>query len=202
MKSALPWIGRAGFMPAIRAMGRQSGIADIKSALPRVGFIPARKETGHTVVQQHFRGYQRCSRIDYADSGNVFAVTICVKPRRSAFVASRTNEQLISEMKNLQEEGFWGVYLFCIMPDHLHLVVSPGAQGLSEAIKRLKGRMATWWRLHGDGKPLWQKGYFDHRLRSEEGFDDKCQYVMQNPVRAGLVSDTETYPWMGNLGLR
>ena len=149
-----------------------------------------------------YRGYQRCSCIDYANGANAFAITLCVKPRRHVFTTAETNKTLIAEMGRLQEAGFWGVYLYCIMPDHIHLVVNPGVAGLSKAVKRFKGRAATWWRHNGDGQRLWQEGYFDHRIRSAEGFHDKCQYVLQNPVRAGLSTDPKDYPWSGSLAQR
>lgn len=147
---------------------------------------------------QHYRGYHRSSRIDYADGANTFFVTVCVAPRRSVFVSPDRNEALIAGIRQLQDEGLWGAYLFCVMPDHLHVVANPGPRGLSEAVRVLKGRFATWWRAHGDGQGLWQKGFFDHRLRSDESFADKCAYVAMNPVRAGLAKCPEEYPWTGS----
>ncbi len=148
------------------------------------------------------RGYQRCRRIDYGDSRNAFLVTVCVKPRRHVFIGEDRNEMLVSEIKSLQTEGSWGVYLYCIMPDHVHLIVNPGAEGLSKAVGLLKGRYAKWWRSNGDGQRLWQKGFSDHRIRHGEGFGEKCQYVLQNPVRAGLVKKTAEYRWSGSLAVR
>ena len=149
-----------------------------------------------------YRGYQRCSRIDYADGTNAFLATVCVKPRRPIFTTEDVNRQMIAEMMCLQSEGFWGVYIYCIMPDHVHLIVNPGPSGLSEAIRRFKGRMAVWWRKNGDGQSLWQGGYFDHQIRHAEGFQEKCEYVLQNPVRAGLIARPEDYPWCGSLAHR
>ncbi|HMO05687.1 MAG TPA: transposase [Kiritimatiellia bacterium] len=148
-----------------------------------------------------YRGYQRSSFIDYANTGNIFFVTICVSPRRPVFVSPDRNDVVVKTIKDLQNEHAWGVYLYCIMPDHLHLVVNPGASGLSQAIRRLKGRLTPWWRQHGDGRPLWQGGYFDHRLRSTESFTDKGRYIMQNPVRAGLVMHEKDWPWTGSLAV-
>jgi putative transposase len=146
-----------------------------------------------------YRGYQRCSSIDYANGHNVFFVTICVKPRRPAFVTPERNATLVSQITRIQEEGFWGVYLYCIMPDHVHLVVNPGPRGLPDAVRRFKGRVATWWRRSGDGRTLWQAGFFDHRLRNGESYTDKCRYVMENPVRAKLAARAEEYPWTGSM---
>ena len=41
----------------------------------------------------------------------------------------------------------------------------------------------------------WQRDFFDHRLRDDESFDEKAAYIRNNPVRAGLVSDTRDWPW-------
>jgi putative transposase len=109
---------------------------------------------------------------------------------------------MIAEMVRIQNEGLWGVYLYCIMLDHIHLVANAGRLGLSKAVMRFKGRVATWWRRNGDGQPLWQSGYFDHRIRHAEGFRDKCSYILQNPVRAGLVVQAEDYAWSGSLTQR
>ncbi len=112
------------------------------------------------------------------------------------------NNALIAEIRRLQDEGFWGVYIYCVMPDHVHLAVNPGPEGLSEAVKRFKGRISSWWRKNGDGQTLWQEGYFDHLIRTTEQFHDKCAYILQNPVRAGLVVKAEDYRWSGSLARR
>lgn len=149
-----------------------------------------------------YRGFRRCSRIDYADGQNAFAVTICVKPRRNVFRTADRIEPLIVEMRRMHADGAWGVYAYCVMPDHVHLVANAGSAGLSHAVRLFKGRVAAWWRQHGDGQPLWQPSYFEHRIRSSEGFRDKCEYAFQNPVRAGLVARAEDYPWAGSFAQR
>lgn len=40
----------------------------------------------------------------------------------------------------------------------------------------------------------WQRNYFDHRVRPDEGLQLKTDYVRQNPVRAGLVPRAEDWP--------
>ena len=46
---------------------------------------------------------------------------------------------------------------------------------------------------------LWQPGFFDHVLRSEESYVEKWQYVLENPVRAGLVKELEQWPYQGEI---
>jgi len=47
--------------------------------------------------------------------------------------------------------------------------------------------------------PHWQKGFFDHLLRSEESHAEKWQYVRENPVRAGLCLTAEEWPYAGQI---
>jgi len=46
--------------------------------------------------------------------------------------------------------------------------------------------------------PHWQKGFFDHVLRSAESYSQKWHYVRENPVRAGLISRWEDWPYSAN----
>jgi hypothetical protein len=49
-------------------------------------------------------------------------------------------------------------------------------------------------RLHSQ-QTIWQEESFDHVLRSSENLDAKIDYILQNPVRAGLVRVASQYPW-------
>ena len=85
------------------------------------------------------------------------------------------------------------------MPDHVHLLV----QGLSDEsdlrrfAKRLKQGAAQSY-SHKFGEPLWQEGYFDHVLRAEEDARGVARYILDNPVRAGLVNHPSHYPFLGS----
>ena len=68
------------------------------------------------------------------------------------------------------------------LPEILQTIKSASAHAIT---KRL---------MHG--KPLWQEESFDHVLRSSESLDAKMSYLLQNPVRAGLVRDWSEYPWV------
>ena len=58
-------------------------------------------------------------------------------------------------------------------------------------MKSLKNALSKTLRQSGTLPPHWQKGLFDHVLRSGESYDEKWDYVRENPVRAGLVQDWE-----------
>jgi REP element-mobilizing transposase RayT len=92
------------------------------------------------------------------------------------------------------------------MPDHLHLLVSlnenyirkEGAfgertlQDWVSAFKRYTARTAG---QSFEIKPLWQPNFYDHVVRREESLVEICSYILNNPVRRGMVSSWEKYPY-------
>ena len=48
-------------------------------------------------------------------------------------------------------------------------------------------------------RSFWQPGFFDHLLRSDEPYAEKWNYVRNNPVRAGLVSNADDWPYAGEI---
>ena len=57
--------------------------------------------------------------------------------------------------------------------------------------------VANWKRwLTREAGIQWQAGFFDHRLRVAESFEEKVHYIRMNPVRAGLASNPETWPYL------
>jgi len=84
------------------------------------------------------------------------------------------------------------------MPDHVHLIVMPFEHSsITAVLRRLKGASAWFVNRHLRRKgPLWQQESFDRIVRSEESLDAKRYYLMNNPVRAKLVTRWEDYPWL------
>jgi REP element-mobilizing transposase RayT len=90
-----------------------------------------------------------------------------------------------------------------VMPEHVHLLLLPLRDGkgwpyaLPVILKLLKGTSArSVNRLMGSSGPVWQEESFDHVLRSQGSFEEKLDYIRQNPVRRGLVSNPEDYKWL------
>jgi REP element-mobilizing transposase RayT len=90
-----------------------------------------------------------------------------------------------------------------VMPDHVHLLLTPMRDdkgwpyALPQILKLLKGTSAhTINKLLNSSGPIWQEESFDHVLRSQESFEQKREYLRQNPVRRGLVKKPEDYQWL------
>jgi REP element-mobilizing transposase RayT len=90
-----------------------------------------------------------------------------------------------------------------VMPDHVHLLLTSlrDENGwpfpLVDILQCLKSATAHRInRLLGIQGPVWEEESFDHVLRSDESLKEKCEYIRQNPVKAGLVREPEDYRWL------
>jgi putative transposase len=92
-----------------------------------------------------------------------------------------------------------GAYI--LLPDHFHVfvVIDDRETTLSGWMKSLKGTLSSKMRKDANLPPFWQKGFFDHVLRSGDSYSAKWIYVRENAVRAGLVSHWEEWPYLGEV---
>jgi REP element-mobilizing transposase RayT len=123
-------------------------------------------------------------------------ITLCCSIRgTNQFCLPETSKALLDSACFYHRKGIWCAELFPLMPDHLHALVSiSDRRPLDKTIRDWK----RWTARHL--KIQWQTGFFEHRLRSYESADQKYKYILNNPVRAGLVSRPEEWPhsFVGN----
>jgi REP element-mobilizing transposase RayT len=130
----------------------------------------------------------------------IYFVTACTVQRRRLLACPEIQSAFVRFAERGQELGAWiGVY--ALMPDHLHLFVALDDERitLSRWVRALKGVLSHDLRQMGVAAPHWQKGFFDHVLRSDESASQKWEYVRDNPVRAGLVATWDQWPYAGEI---
>src|SRR5437660_406202 len=89
------------------------------------------------------------------------------------------------------ERGTWYLHLMLLMPDHLHALIGlDGDASLSYTIGSFKRATTKF------AAAKWQRNFFDHRLRHDESFSEKAEYIRNNPVRAGLVRLASEWPYL------
>ena len=96
------------------------------------------------------------------------------------------------------------VRLAVVMPDHVHLLVTPIKQAdgswpsVPWLMQSVKGFSAREINKHGGGSgSVWQDEYFDRIIRTFQHYEELVEYVAMNPVRAGLVKQWLDYRFMG-----
>jgi putative transposase len=92
----------------------------------------------------------------------------------------------------------WLVGNYVLMPDHVHLFAAP--RDLQFTIERwLQYWKSLFTKAHSHADWVWQTSAFHHRLRRDESYSQKWLYVQENPVRAGLASEANTWPYQGEV---
>jgi REP element-mobilizing transposase RayT len=143
----------------------------------------------------------RLRRLDRVFSPTaIYFLTACTHSRAAWLACPQIHESLVAYFSRASVRGA-AVGRYVLMPDHLHLFVSfrPGSLQLSPWMKSLKNSMSKTLRAMGKPGPHWQDGFFDHILRSSESYEEKWVYVRANPVRAGLVSQADDWPYQGEI---
>jgi len=91
-----------------------------------------------------------------------------------------------------------------VMPDHIHMLLRPLVRdGRAESLGRITHSLKSWLahRINGmlgrSGR-VWQVESYDRIIRNQEEYEEKADYILDNPRRAGLVDDPAKWPWWGN----
>ncbi len=143
----------------------------------------------------------RIKDFDYSDAGAYF-VTICTSDRRKVFWSDCRGELCSPENLPLSETGLIvnkeisklefiynnvNVDKYCIMPDHIHLILrieseengrTQFAPTLSRIIKQFKGAITK-----QIGKSVWQRSFYDHKIRNHEDYLEIWEYIENNPCK-------------------
>jgi REP element-mobilizing transposase RayT len=103
--------------------------------------------------------------------------------------------RVVADALHHDEGDRYQTFAWCVMPNHVHAVVSIVTQYRLEAVlhswKSFSALAAN--RLLGRTGPFWQREYFDHSIRNEGSLQKIIQYVRENPRRARL----RNWPWVG-----
>jgi putative transposase len=133
------------------------------------------------------------------DSDRVFFVTTITANRQPIFRREATARLLIDTLAHYRDERKFLLHEFVIMPDHVHLLITPAAEiSLERAMQFIKGGFS--YRLKSR-PPVWQASFTNHRVRDWEDYEHHREYIWMNPVRAKLAARAEAYPYSSAAGV-
>ena len=149
---------------------------------------PGRKHpTHHPFVERH-------------NEPIIIFLTVCSKDRKRIFAAQDVRvvlENAWSEAKT------WLVGQYVLMPDHIHLFCAPAMippEPLEQWVRLWKTLASRTWPRPNE-HPIWQRDFWDTQLRRTENYEEKWIYVLENPVRAELVKDSQEWSFHGELNV-
>lgn len=118
--------------------------------------------------------------------------------RQTVFVGDDDYRYYLANLGEWKIELGCKVYAYCLMANHVHLIVNPGdnIENIGRLMKRIAGRQTRYVnkKEHRSGT-LWDGRYHSSPIDTEEYLLTCCRYVETAPVRAGVVLDPKAYPW-------
>jgi len=130
----------------------------------------------------------------------IIYLTVCTKRRRPLLANDTAADLLIQAWT---AANHWLVGRYVILPNHIHLFCAPNTfppSSLNNWISFWKNHVTRRWPNRGE-IPIWQTEYWDTQLRRGESYDEKWNYVENNPVRHGLVTRVEDWSYRGELNV-
>ena len=151
--------------------------------------------TSPLVTPTRRKGHASLRRGRVSAPGHVYFLTFGTRDRRPVFRDAAPASTMAAALGGGTLDGATLFLAWVVMPDHVHLLMELSApESLSVAVARIKSgssrRVNAVLQRRGT---LWASGYHDHALRSEESLEPVVEYLLANPMRAGLVARPEEY---------
>lgn len=110
------------------------------------------------------------------------------------FQATKAAQIVVGKMLEYRASGNYLLHDFVLMPNHLHLILTPDASSLEKCMQLIKGGSSfEIHKLRGSRAAIWQSGFHESRVKSWKEYQTKRDYVNFNPVAAKLVERPEDW---------
>ena len=126
-----------------------------------------------------------------------FFVTSRTWESRKIFTKSTACEIFMEVLLHYRSEGAYFLHAFVLMPDHFHMLLTPGpTTTLERAVQFIKGGSARRISQRLNFRfPVWQRGFSDHRIRDAQDYAAYLRYIEENPVKRCIVLAAKEYSW-------
>jgi putative transposase len=118
-------------------------------------------------------------------------VTTATHDRRPIFEISRVAELFIETLLHYRTVGHYKLHAYVVMPDHVHLLLTPQHITLDQAVRLIKEGFA--YRLEND-LTVWEEAFTAYSVANIHDLEVVRAYLHQLPVRATLTPAAELYP--------
>ncbi|MBZ5569035.1 MAG: transposase [Acidobacteriia bacterium] len=130
-------------------------------------------------------------------ANRTFFVTTATWGHARLLQSHRMARLLVDALYHYRSEHKYTLHDFVVMPDHLHALVTVGADiAIERAVQLIKGgfsyRASHEQQFQGE---VWQRGFSEVRIFTPEAFLARQTYIRENPVRAGLVASPEQWEY-------
>jgi len=122
-----------------------------------------------------------------------YFVTTVTASRRRLFQVHQNAELLIDTLQDQRSKDRFTLHAFVVMPDHVHLMLTPAPDvSLEKAMQYIKGGFSFRLKSKFD---VWQRSYDSRRILDAGDFAERAHYIQENPVRAHIATQADSYPF-------
>ena len=127
---------------------------------------------------------------------NVYHIILRGINKQIIFEEEEDFQYFVSILSKCKEICEYKIYAYCLMNNHIHLLMKKGTEPLAKIFKRICDRYVYWYnRKYNRIGPLFQDRFRSEPVETEEYFLTVVRYILQNPVKAGMVSSVNQYKW-------
>jgi len=128
-----------------------------------------------------------------------YFVTLCCFRRETLFSNDKWCRRVLELLHSESASRFFRVPAYCVMPDHLHFLAEGIApqSNLLHFMRSFKIKTSREYAAQ-KARPLWQRAYYEHILRSGESMESVAWYIWLNPVRKGVASRPQQHKFAGS----
>ena len=131
---------------------------------------------------------------------NIYHVMLRGINRQTIFEDNEDMNYFLSEVKRCKDISDFRLYAFCLMANHVHLLLETNQEPLDMIFRRLGSRYAGWYnRKYGRVGHLFQDRYRSENVETEQYFMTVLRYILQNPMKAGMEKQPGSYRWSSYL---
>ena len=141
-------------------------------------------------------GTRALRRGRFSESGRIYHVTTRTADEQRFFADFQSARSVVAALRHESTADRTRTLAFVVMPDHLHwLLQLTSGVALHRTVNNVKAHSARAVNvLRQRSGPVWQRGFHDRAIRRDDDLPAVARYIIQNPVRAGLVSRVGEYP--------
>ena len=120
--------------------------------------------------------------------------------RQQIFEDEEDRQRFIETLAKYCDECAYTIYAYCLMGNHVHILLKDSKEELATVLKRIAGSYAYWynWKYRRSGH-LFQDRFNSEPVEDDAYFLTVLRYIHQNPVKAGVCKKNELYPYSSYL---
>lgn len=116
--------------------------------------------------------------------------------KRNIFMNPADYEKFIESMIKAKEKAKLSVYAYCLMTNHVHILIKQHAEDVGDTVKRIAVSYAQYHNnRYGRTGHLFQNRFLSETVDNYQYFLTAIRYIHQNPVKAGIIKNVGDYKW-------